>query len=143
MIACSFHIGRSTVLKIVGEVCKEIWKFLQLLYLPAHLEETWHKTVAGFRELRGLPNYIGSIDRKLHLAVVDPYYKFIVVDIGSYRRHSNSVSSKKHAVYSTTSEEILDSLVLKYNTSKTPFKLTVHSRTYVPRIDDQALLPST
>ena len=33
------------------------------------------------------------------LAIVDPYYKFMVVDIGSYGRHSDSGIFKNSAFY--------------------------------------------
>jgi len=78
--------------------------------------------VTGFRELWDFPNCLGSIDGKpvklkcpassasscfcyknypfiVLLDIVDPYYKFIVVDIGSYGRHSHSGIFKNSAVY--------------------------------------------
>lgn len=95
------------------EVCREIWNILQPKYLPKPTLEMWNKAEEGFAELWGFPNCIGSIDGKhiklkcpdnsgsqyfcynnffllVLLAVVDPYYKFMVVDIGSYGRHSDS-----------------------------------------------------
>lgn len=111
-IAFSFRVGRSTVSKIVKEVCKEIWNVLQP-YLPEPTEHTWQRAENGFREIWNFPNCVGSIDGKhirikcpansgsnyycyknffsiVLLAVVDPFYKFLVVDIGSYGRHSDS-----------------------------------------------------
>ncbi|XP_069684976.1 uncharacterized protein [Periplaneta americana] len=112
-IAFSFRLGRSTVSKIVKEVCKEIWNVLQPLHLPTPTEESWKRAEIGFREIWNFPNCIGSIDGKhirlkcpcnsgsnyfcyknffsiVLLAIVDPFYKFLVVDIGSYGRHSDS-----------------------------------------------------
>lgn len=112
-IAFSFRMGRSTVTKIVKEVCKEIWNVLHAIYLSNPTEEIWRQNEIGFRELWGFPNCVGSIDGKhvaikcppntgsnyfcyknyfsiVLLAIVDPFYKFSVVDIGSYGRHSDS-----------------------------------------------------
>ena len=121
-IAFSFRVGRSTVSSIVKEVYQELWNVLQLLYLPKPTEEMWTQAVTGFRELRDFPNCLGSSDGKhiklkcpassgsnnfccknycsiVLLAIVDPYYKFIVVDIGSYGRHSDSGIFKNSAFY--------------------------------------------
>ncbi|XP_063224895.1 uncharacterized protein LOC134542187 [Bacillus rossius redtenbacheri] len=112
-IAFSFRVGRTTVSSIVKEVCIEIWNVLQPLYLATPTEEVWRKSEVGFRERWNFPNCIGSIDGKhveikcpnksgssyycyknffsiVLLSIVDPYYNFIVVDIGSYGRHSDS-----------------------------------------------------
>lgn len=112
-IAFSFRVGKSSVAKIVKEVCIEIWRTLQPLYLPVPTEEVWRKAEIGFREMWNFPNCVGSIDGKhvklkcprnsgsqyfcyknhfsiVLLAIADPHYKFIVVDIGSYGRHSDS-----------------------------------------------------
>lgn len=116
-------MGRSTVSKIVKEVCREIWSTLQPNYLPKPTVEMWKKAEEGFAELWGFPNCIGSIDGKhvklkcpdnsgsqffcyknyfslVLLAVVDPYYKFMVVDIGSYGRHSDSGIFENSLFYS-------------------------------------------
>lgn len=121
-IAFSFRLGRSTVSKIVREVCREIWNVLQPIYLPSPTTQMWKKSEEGFSALWGFPNCIGSIDGKhiklkcpknsgsgyfcyknyfslVLLALVDPYYKFIVVDIGSYGRHSDSAIFENSAFY--------------------------------------------
>jgi hypothetical protein len=54
-IAFSFRAGRSTVSKIVKEVCQEIWNSLQLTYLPTPTEQIWKKVMVGFPEIWGLP----------------------------------------------------------------------------------------
>jgi hypothetical protein len=76
----------------------------------------------GIRELWGFPNCLVSTDGKhvklkcpassgsnyfcyknycsiVLLVIVDPYYKFMVVDIGSYRWHSDSGIFKNSAFY--------------------------------------------
>ncbi|XP_047998378.1 protein ALP1-like [Leguminivora glycinivorella] len=112
-IAFSFRVGSSTVSLIVREVCKAIWDTLQPIYIPAPTEAIWKQSETGYRELWGFPNCPGSIDGKhvriecpsnsgsqyycyksyfsiVLLAIVDPHYKFLVVDIGSYGRQSDS-----------------------------------------------------
>lgn len=115
-------MGRSTVSKIVKDVCQEIWNVLQPIFLPTPTAQTWMEAVDGFSELWGFPNCLGSIDGKhirlkcprnsgssyfcyknffsiVLLAVVDQYYKFMVVDIGSYGRHSDSAIFENSAFY--------------------------------------------
>lgn len=131
-IAFSFRVGRSTVSKIVKDVCHEIWNVLQPTYLPKPTTQTWIDSVEGFSELWGFPNCLGSIDGKhiklkcpqnsgtsyfcyknffsiVLLAVVDPYYKFMVVDIGSYGRHSDSGIFENSAFYR---EYVNDKIIL-------------------------------
>ena len=121
-IAFSFRGRQSTVSNIVIEVCQELWNVLQPLYLPTPTEEMWTQAVTGFRERWGFLNCLGSIDGKhvklkcpvssgsnyfcyknlcsiVLLAVVDPYYKFIVVDTDSYGQHSDSGIFKNPALY--------------------------------------------
>lgn len=94
-------------------VCIEIWNLLQATFMPEPSEETWRQAEVGYRELWNFPNCVGSIDGKhitikcppnsgtnyycyknyfsiVLLAIVDPFYKFITVDIGSYGRLSDS-----------------------------------------------------
>jgi hypothetical protein len=82
----------------------------------------WTQVVTGCRELWEFPNCLRSINGKnvkikgpansgsnyfcyknycfvVLLAIVDPYYKFIVVGIGSYGRHSDSGIFKNSAFY--------------------------------------------
>lgn len=100
----------------------EIWNVLQPMYLPTPTEEVWRKSEVGFRERWNFPNCIGSIDGKhvriknpvksgssyfcyknffsiVLLAIVDPYYNFTVVDIGSYGRHSDSAIFENSSFY--------------------------------------------
>ncbi|RVE44383.1 hypothetical protein evm_010953 [Chilo suppressalis] len=112
-IAFSFRVGRSTVGSIVKNVCTEIWNSLQPIYMPTPTESIWRQAETGYREIWNFPNCLGSIDGKhvaikcprnsgsnffcyknffsiVLLAIVDPFYKFIVVDIGSCGRFSDS-----------------------------------------------------
>ncbi|XP_073956440.1 uncharacterized protein [Choristoneura fumiferana] len=116
-LSFSFRLGGSTVSNIVKEVCKAIWETLQPEYMPAPTEDTWRQSEVGYRQIWNFPNGIGSIDGKhvnikcppnsgsnyycyknifsvVLLAIVDPFYKFTTVDIGSYGRHSDSAILK-------------------------------------------------
>lgn len=121
-ISFSFRVGRTTVSNIVKEVCMEIWNVLQPMYLVTPTEDTWRKSEIGFKERWNFPNCIGSIDGKhveikcpnksgtsyfcyknyfsiVLLAIVDPYYNFTIVDIGSYGRHSYSAIFENSLFY--------------------------------------------
>jgi hypothetical protein len=121
-IAFSFRVGRSNVSDIAKDVCQKLWNVLQPLYLPTPTEEMWTQAVTGFRELWEFPNCLVSTGGKhiklkcpassgsnyfcyknyysiVLLAIVDPHYKFIVVDIGSYGRHNDSGIFKNSAFY--------------------------------------------
>lgn len=86
---------------------------IQPVYIPTPDENTWKQAEVGYREIWNFPNCVGSIDGKhvaikcppnsgseyfcyknffsiVLLAIVDPCYKFLVVDIGNYGRHSDS-----------------------------------------------------
>lgn len=115
-------MGFTTVGIIVKEVSKAIWKVLQPLYLPFPTETIWKQSESGFKERWGFPNCIGSIDGKhvyiksppnsgtLHfcykqrfsivlLAIVDPDYKFIMIDVGSYGKDSDSTIFQRTSFY--------------------------------------------
>ncbi|KAL0883304.1 hypothetical protein ABMA27_016715 [Loxostege sticticalis] len=122
-ISFSFRVGRSTVAGIVEEVTRAIWNKLQPIYMPAPTLEKWKESAAGYEEIWGFPNCVGSIDGKhvrikcpansgsnyfnyksyhsiVLLAVVDPFYNFLVVDIGAYGRHSDSGIFENSSFYS-------------------------------------------
>ncbi|KAL4122487.1 hypothetical protein QTP88_014809 [Uroleucon formosanum] len=90
--------------------------------LATPTEEVWKNSEIGFRELWNFPNCIGSIDGKhvsikcppktgssffcyknffsiVLLGIVDPNYKFLIVDIGSYGRHSDSSIFENSSFY--------------------------------------------
>lgn len=93
----------------------EIWNVLQPMYLANPTEDTWRKSEIGFKERWNNPICIGSINGKhveikcpnksgknnfcnkncfsiVLLVIVDSFYNFIIVDIGSYGRHSENSS---------------------------------------------------
>lgn len=115
-------MGFTTVGEIVKELSKVIWKTLQPLCMAEPTEKTWQEAEAGFNEKWRFPNCIGSIDGKhvyikcppntgtLHfcykqrfsivlLAVVDADYKFILIDVGSYGKDSDSTIFQRTSFY--------------------------------------------
>ncbi|RVE51175.1 hypothetical protein evm_004140 [Chilo suppressalis] len=121
-IAYSYRIGYSTVAKIIKEVSQAVWSVLQPICMPLPTETTWKECEQEFRVRWGFPNCIGAIDGKhvyikcpknsgsLHfcykerfsivlLAVVDPYYKFTMIDVGSYGKDSDSTIFQKSSFY--------------------------------------------
>uniref|UniRef100_A0A2M4CSQ9 DDE Tnp4 domain-containing protein n=1 Tax=Anopheles darlingi TaxID=43151 RepID=A0A2M4CSQ9_ANODA len=105
-IADSYRIGRSTVSGIVSQVCEKIWQVLQPIYMAVPSREEWENTSMEFQARWGFPNCVGAIEGKhVHLrrpideskvcsykgfnslvclTVVDPMYRFLIVDVGSY-----------------------------------------------------------
>lgn len=80
--------------------------------MPNPTEVTWRESELGYREIWNFPNYVASIDGKhvkikcpnnsawdyfcyishfsiVLLAIADPFY-FTMIDVCSYRRHSDS-----------------------------------------------------
>lgn len=115
-------MGFTTVGKIVKEVSQVIWNILQPIYMPVPTETIWKHSEIGFNERWNFPNCIGSIDGKhiyikcppntgtLHfcykqkfsivlLAIVDPNYKFIFIDVGSYGKESDSTIFQTSSFY--------------------------------------------
>lgn len=111
-IGQSFRIGFSTVSAIIKEVSKAIWKRLQPIYMPEPTVQTWEASIEGYNRLWDFPNCLGSIDGKhitikcpansgsdyfcylkkfsvVLLAIVDPEYKFISIDVGAYGKNSD------------------------------------------------------
>ena len=112
-ISFGFRIGRSTVCNMVRETCDAIWNALQPLYVCAPSnEQEWEGLGKQFYRQWNFPNCIGAMDGKhiviqapgnagsmffnykgthsiVLLAVCDAHYRFILVDIGDYGRHSD------------------------------------------------------
>ncbi|XP_050498697.1 uncharacterized protein LOC126879571 [Diabrotica virgifera virgifera] len=107
IIADSFRVGRSTVGCIVKNVSRAIWTNLYPKYMPTPTDDTWRQSEIGYRENWNFPNCLGCIDGK-HIAIkcppnsknrsieyenpdsivlftiIDPFNKFIIVDVGDY-----------------------------------------------------------
>lgn len=81
--------------------------------MPNPDDNIWKQSELGYRETWNFPNCVGSIDGKhvkikcppssgsnyycyknhfsiVLLAIADPFYKFTMIDVGSYGRHSDS-----------------------------------------------------
>lgn len=105
-------MGRSTVSKIIEEVCEAIWKNIQPIIMPEPNEEIWRASENVFRERWNFPHCVGSLDgkhvrikaprlrgseyfnyKKYHsivlLALVDGNKRFLAVDVGQYGRVSD------------------------------------------------------
>lgn len=102
----SFRISPQSISVILREVMQTICKILGPIYLPKLSEENWTKNEEGYSKIWNFPNACGAMDGKnikirslrfsgstyynykhfysiVLLAVVDPFYKFTVVDIGA------------------------------------------------------------
>lgn len=111
-IAFSYRVGNTTVASIVNETCDAIWKNLQPIFMPRPNIHHWQRSEEGFRVRWDFPNCIGAVDGKhvlitappnsgtlffnykktysiVLMALVDPQYRFTVVDIGSYGSNSD------------------------------------------------------
>jgi hypothetical protein len=105
-------MGFSTIRIIVKEVCEAIWKKMGPIHLPEPTVAMWQKSENGFKTYWNFPNCCGALDGKhvtlicpinggsnywnykgtnsiVLLAVVDPKYRFLVVDVGSYGKNSD------------------------------------------------------
>ncbi|XP_043475953.1 putative nuclease HARBI1 [Leptopilina heterotoma] len=59
-----FRVGRSTIYKILDEVCSVIWEELSPWYLRNRTSREWRIIAAGFRTKWDFPNCIGALDGK-------------------------------------------------------------------------------
>lgn len=105
-------MGFTTVKIIVEEVCDAIWKKLAPIVMPQPTEQMWKEIAKGFESIWNFPNCIGALDGKhvkiicpinagstfynyknehsiVLLALVDAYYRFIMIDVGAYGRNSD------------------------------------------------------
>lgn len=110
----NFRIGRSTISRIIHEICEAIWLALLKVYLkaPGSANE-WLNVANEFDKNWNFPNCLGAIDGKhvtiecprnagsafynyknVHiltlLAVSDANYRFTLVDIGGYGRDNDT-----------------------------------------------------
>lgn len=111
-IGHSFRVGFSTVSKIVTEVSEAIIKIMGPMFMPEPTMQIWEESARGFYEKWQFPNCLASVDGKhvtikcpnnsgtqnfcylkkfstVLLALVDPDYKFICVDVGGYGKNSD------------------------------------------------------
>lgn len=66
-----FHIGRSTVYKVLNDTCRAIVKVLQPRYLPSPTEDKWATVAKDFFEMWQFPNCLGTIGGK-HISIKAP-----------------------------------------------------------------------
>ena len=106
-----FRVGKSTIHKIIAEVCPLIWEILSPRYLRRKTPQEWKIDAEGFRVKWNFPNCCGAIDGKeirikappysgsLYynykkffsfklLAICDAYKRFSWIDIGGYGKWS-------------------------------------------------------
>lgn len=111
-IAFSYRMGHSTVYDIVINTCKVIVKRLMPEVMPQPTESKWKQIAADYWNLWNFPNCLGALDGRhmiiqappnsgseffnykksfsvVLLALVDAYYKFIIVDVGSFGKNSD------------------------------------------------------
>jgi hypothetical protein len=63
-IAENFRIGKSTVPRIIEDVCDALWTVLQPLVMPELNENDWKKISKQFEEIWQFKNCVGAIDGK-------------------------------------------------------------------------------
>nr|CAB3263117.1 uncharacterized protein LOC101243083 [Phallusia mammillata] len=130
-IAFSFRTHKSTVSKIIPEVCKAIWKTLQPEHMPTPTKVMWQEIVEDFYKHWNFPNCIGSIDGKhvslqapansdslyfnykrtfsiILMALVDANYKFIYVDVGAYGKQSDGNVFSNYSLYKALNADDLN-----------------------------------
>ncbi|XP_050299931.1 uncharacterized protein LOC126738575 [Anthonomus grandis grandis] len=111
-IAFSYRLGTYTVQQTVHEVCDVIIKIMMKEVMSIPTKQEWEKIAQEFWQQWQFPNCIGALDGKhvvieaphnsgslyfnykksfsiVLLALIDANYRFIVVDVGSYRRSSD------------------------------------------------------
>ena len=116
-LSLGFRVGKSSVSKILKEVCEVLYTVLATHYLrPPLTEEEWKQKSSEFLNLWNMP-HVGAIDGKhvatecpkntgslchnykgffsqVLLAVCDAKYKFIFIDIGQYGSKNDSAIIK-------------------------------------------------
>lgn len=66
-------MGKSTIYKIISEVCQAIWLALQPIVLPTLNSEEWKKISKDFFLKWQFPNCIGALDGR-HMEIQAPPY---------------------------------------------------------------------
>ncbi|XP_054277592.1 uncharacterized protein LOC128996347 [Macrosteles quadrilineatus] len=112
-ISFSYRLGRSTVASIVHHTSQAVIEVLLNKVMPVPDEDKWNEIAAEFWDRWQFPNCIGAMDGKhvkiqapkssgslywnykktysiVLLALADPCYNFIFVDVGSYGRNADS-----------------------------------------------------
>lgn len=69
--AWMFRIGRSTMQKILVEVCQAIVDILISIYMPTLDTDTWQKIAKEFETRWNVPHCLGALDGK-HFALRKP-----------------------------------------------------------------------
>lgn len=112
-ISFSYRMRKSTIGSIVHETSKAVVETLLKEMMPVPTEDNWNVIVSEFWDRQQFPNCLGAIDEKhvtiqapkssgslywnykktysmVLLSLVDARYNFIIVDVGSYGRNSDS-----------------------------------------------------
>uniref|UniRef100_A0A6P7GPA1 Protein ALP1-like n=1 Tax=Diabrotica virgifera virgifera TaxID=50390 RepID=A0A6P7GPA1_DIAVI len=122
-----YRLGKSTIAKIVRQVCTALWRVLQPIYMPPISEDRWREISDVFFKYANFPNCIGAVDGKhirivqpsnsgslyhnykhffsiILLAVCDANYCFLYVDVGAYGKSNDSSIFKESLFYKRVSE---------------------------------------
>lgn len=109
----SYRIGRSTLSEIIPVVCESLWIKLQPKVMKLPTEPEWKVIAKDFYDLWNFNNCLGAIDGKhvvifsprksgsqyfnykktfsiVLLAIADAHGRFIMIDVGSMGRYSDS-----------------------------------------------------
>lgn len=115
----AYRVGVSTISNIIKEVTNAVWNKLhgEFMTLPNTISD-WEYIANGFNTRANFPHCIGAVDGKhirvkkpnnsgsmfmnykdffsiVLLAVVDSYYKFIFISVGSYGKECDSTIFKE------------------------------------------------
>ena len=111
-ISFSYRVGKSTIVKIIPEVCEALWLHLQPTFMPVPTEPDWLNIALDYERKWQFPNCIGSLDGKhvviqapkqsgtlfynykgtfsiVLMALVDANYCFTVIDVGGLGSNSD------------------------------------------------------
>ena len=114
--------GKSTISRIVREVCHAIWDILLSECIPTITEELMKQIAEDFDKKTNFPNCMGALDGKhiricspahsgslffnyknynsiVLLGLVDSKYRFVYVDIGAYGKECDSTIFQNTRLY--------------------------------------------